>query len=207
MRCANISWAGRSSAKLCAKPGGWLEAAGGGALSARPMARIFALGALCAGLWLAGLALLAAPVRAQGSDPPYWATIRFDKVYMRVGPGVNYPIDWVYTREGLPVKVIRKREGWRLVVDPDGAQGWIASSQLKRERSVIVQGQGLAIMRQGPEAGSAVRFRAEPGVVGRLVRCSAAWCEIDVAGRTGWVEAARLWGDEEPGAPPARSVD
>lgn len=165
------------------------------------MARTLTLGAICACVWLAALALAPAPLSAQGSDPPYWATIRYDKVYMRVGPGVTYPIDWVYAREGLPVKVIRKREGWRLVVDPDGAQGWIASSQLKRERGVIVQGEGLVTLRQAPEAASAVRFRAEPGVVGRLVRCSAGWCEIDISGRTGWVEAARLWGDEEPTAP------
>ncbi|MEE4153909.1 MAG: SH3 domain-containing protein [Erythrobacter sp.] len=163
--------------------------------------RIISMSALCASLWLAALGLPAASLQAQSPQPPYWATIRYDKVYMRVGPGVTYPIDWVYAREGLPVRVIRKREGWRLVVDPDGAQGWIAASQLRRERGVIVTGEELAVMREGPQAGSPVRFRAEPGVVGRLVGCSSDWCEIDVAGRTGWVPAERLWGDEEPSQP------
>jgi len=158
------------------------------------------LGAALAGL--AGLLLIAAPLRAQGSEPPYWASIRYDKVYMRVGPGAAYPIDWVYRRAGLPVRVVRKREGWRLVRDPDGTQGWIAASQLSRARGVIVTGEGLAILRERPQGGSAIRFRAEPGVVGRLIGCEASWCEIDVAGRTGWVEAARLWGEEE-GAGPA----
>lgn len=127
--------------------------------------------------------------------------MRYEKVYMRTGPGGDYPIDWVYRREGLPVKVIRKQEGWRLVRDPDGAQGWISASQLRRERAALVIGKTTVALREQPRADTRVRWRAEPGVVGRILRCFADWCEIDVVGRTGWVEADRLWGDEDPKAP------
>lgn len=145
-----------------------------------------------------GLLLSTAPVRAQDRDTPYWAAMRFDEVNMRVGPSQEYPIDWVYKRKGLPVKVVRLREGWRLIQDPEGTQGWVASSQLTLARGALVIGEGIAPIRAEPNAASEIKWRAEPGVVGSLVRCRDSWCEIDVTGRVGWVERARLWGAGEP---------
>lgn len=138
------------------------------------------------------------PARAQERDVPYWASMRFDEVNMRVGPSAEYPIDWVYKRKGLPIKVVRLREGWRLVQDAEGTQGWIAQSQLTPERGALVIGEGLVDLRESPDASSALRWRAEPGVVGKLIGCEENFCEIDVSGRTGWVAADRLWGAGEP---------
>jgi len=153
-----------------------------------------------------GLCLVAAatvvfgpmPAHAQDRDVPYWASMRFDEVNMRVGPSAEYKIDWVYKRKGLPVKVVRLREGWRLVQDPDGAQGWIAQSQLTPERSALVIGEGLVDLREGPSATSALRWRAEPGVVGTLGDCQSDWCEVDIGGRSGWIATGNLWGAGEP---------
>ncbi len=135
---------------------------------------------------------------AQDREVPYWATLRYDEVNMRVGPSGEYPIEWVYQRKGLPVKVIRLREGWRLVRDPEGDQGWIASSQLDPDRGAIVIGAGLADIRDRPEPGAGLKWRAEPGVVGKLLRCDEGWCELDMSGRQGWIREERLWGVGEP---------
>lgn len=132
--------------------------------------------------------------RAQDREVPFWATMRYDEVNMRVGPSVDYPIDWVYKRKGLPVKVVRLREGWRLIEDHEGAQGWVASSQLSPKLGALIVGEGMAELREEAVTGSAIRWRAEPGVVGELLRCRDAFCEIDVAGRSGWVAQERLWG-------------
>jgi len=145
---------------------------------------------------LAASTMLVAPARAQEREVPYWATLRYDEVRMRVGPSEEYPIEWVYKRKGLPVKVVRVREGWRLVEDSQGDRGWIARSQLDPERGVLVQGSGLADVRAEARAGSALRWRAQPGVVGQLKGCKADWCEVDIAGRKGWIARSRLWGVE-----------
>lgn len=134
---------------------------------------------------------------AQDKKPPHWASMKFNEVRMRVGPSREYPIEWVYVRAGLPVKVMRTLDGWWLVQDPDGDQGWIASSQLSLARSAIVVGDGAVIMREAPDAKSALRWRAQPGVVADLLQCRNDWCQIDITGRSGWVPADRLWGDEE----------
>jgi SH3-like domain-containing protein len=146
---------------------------------------------------VAFLAMIAAPLHAQERELPYWASLRFDEVNMRVGPSEEYPIEWVYKRKSMPVKVVRVREGWRLVEDPEGTQGWIASSQLNPARGVVVVGAGLADVRGEPSATSALKWRAQPGVVATLSRCRAAWCEVDIAGRKGWVMRDRLWGTED----------
>ena len=158
--------------------------------------RLFVVVALC--LFAASSILFEPGVRAQDKDVPYWAAMRFDEVNMRVGPSAEYPIDWVYKRKGLPVKVIRLREGWRLVEDHEGAQGWISRSQLTDDLGALVIGEGPADMRASASAASNLRWRAQPGVVGKLLQCRESWCEIDVGGRTGWVQAARLWGAGEP---------
>lgn len=146
---------------------------------------------------LAALAAASSPVRAQDREVPYWASLRYDEVRMRVGPSEEYPIEWVYKRKGLPVKVVRVREGWRLVEDPQGDKGWIARSQLDPERGAMVSGSGLADVRAEPAATSALRWRAEPGVVGKLGGCRVDWCEVDIGGRKGWIARERLWGAED----------
>lgn len=140
----------------------------------------------------------AASAWAQDQEVPYWASIRVEPVNMRVGPGAGYPVEWVYRRPGLPVKVVRVMQGWRLVRDPDGAQGWIVGRLLTRERGAIVVGEGLTELRKEPAPGSAVRWRVEPGVVGRLGDCEPDWCEFEVAGRRGWIALARIWGAGAP---------
>lgn len=139
-----------------------------------------------------------ASASAQDREVPYWASLRAEEVNMRVGPSPNYPVEWVYRRVGLPVKVIRLHEGWRLVQDPDGARGWIVARLLNPERGAIVVGEGLAEVRESPDPASGLKWRAEPGVVGKLGDCADGWCRIDIGGRRGFMRQDRLWGAGEP---------
>ena len=150
------------------------------------------------GLALLVCLLLAVPAAAQEREVPYWASLRASEVNMRVGPSEDFPIDWVYRRQGLPVKVLRVNQGWRLVEDPDGTKGWVVARLLTPDRGAIVIGNGLAEMRESAEAGARVLWRAEPGVVGALGDCDDGWCRFAVGKRKGWIRAARLWGAGEP---------
>jgi SH3-like domain-containing protein len=144
------------------------------------------------------LASISVPVSAQDREVPYWATLRSEEVNMRVGPSEAFPIEWVYQREGLPVKVIRLREGWRLVEDPDGERGWIVARLLNPKRGAIVVGNGLADIRASGDSDAKLLWKVEPGNVGSLGDCDSGWCRIDIAGHKGWIREDRLWGDGEP---------
>lgn len=150
------------------------------------------------GLALLVCLLLATPAAAQEREVPYWASLRASEANMRVGPSEDFPINWVYRRQGLPVKVVRVMQAWRLVEDPDGARGWILHSLLTPARGAIVVGDGLAELRAAAESDARVLWRAEPGVVGALGKCASGWCEFAVGARKGWVRATRLWGAGEP---------
>ncbi len=138
------------------------------------------------------------PTVAQDNEVPYWASIASSEVRMRVGPSRDFPIEWVYKRRGLPIKVVRVQESWRLVEDPDGTRGWMASSLLSRERTALVIGEGLVAIRDAASDQANLKWNVEPGVVGKLGACESGWCEFDVEGRAGWVPESRLWGTGAP---------
>jgi SH3-like domain-containing protein len=147
---------------------------------------------------LAMLLLIAAPLAAQDREVPYWASIKTEKLNLRAGPGRDYPVRWVYHRVGLPLKVIRVHEGWRLVRDPAGDEGWVTANLLSKDHGGLVIGKGLAAIRAEPSDGAKLKWNAEPGVVGRIDDCDDGWCRFDVGGRAGFVRAGRLWGSANP---------
>ena len=149
-------------------------------------------------LCFAALVLLVVPAQAQDREVPYWATLRYDETNMRVGPSKEYKIDWVYRRKGMPVKVVRVLEGWRLIQEQDGTRGWVAQRQLNPERGALVIGEEAVAMREDADGGSTIKWRLEPGVVGVLGDCGRGWCELSVGSRNGYVRQEQLWGAGEP---------
>jgi SH3-like domain-containing protein len=81
-----------------------------------------------------------------------------------------------------------------MIEDPGGTRGWMLVSLLSDQRTGIVVGEGNAELRDSPDDASAVRFRAQPNVVGRVSRCANGWCWFDVHGRAGYIRIDRLWG-------------
>ena len=146
-----------------------------------------------------GLLALSVPAAAETRAVPYWASIRSERVNMRVGPARNYRIAWVYQRRQLPLKVLRLKEGWRLVEDPDGTRGWMLAQFLSPDRSALVVGSGAAAMRSAAGDTAALLLRLEPGVVAKLGDCGAGWCRVEVgAAQAGYVQQRRLWGAGDP---------
>jgi SH3-like domain-containing protein len=129
---------------------------------------------------------------------PYWASVKEQEARMRTGPSTEFPVKWVYKRQNLPVKVLGIHSDWRKVQDPDGDQGWMHVRLLSPNRTGLVIGSGVVALRESANATARIVWRAEPGVTGRIDECTPGWCRFDNAGRTGYVESERLWGDETP---------
>ncbi|KUR71769.1 hypothetical protein AQZ52_09260 [Novosphingobium fuchskuhlense] len=137
---------------------------------------------------------LAGEARAAEDDTlPYWASLKGQPANLRVGPGREYRISWVYVRAPLPVKVLRMIGGWRLIEDIDGTRGWMLAQFLTRGRAATVKG-GIAEIRENADGTGRILWRAEPGVTGKLGDCGPAWCKFDVEGRRGFVAKAAVWG-------------
>lgn len=76
-----------------------------------------------------------------GLPLPRYAALRADEVNMRAGPGQRFPIIWVYHRRGMPVRIEREFDVWRLVEDPTGQKGWMQQATLAGGRDFLVPGE------------------------------------------------------------------
>ncbi len=124
---------------------------------------------------------------------PRFVSLKGSQGNARRGPGLTHMIDWVFTLEGMPLKVTAEYEHWRRVEDIDGAGGWIHYSLLSGVRTVLVT-QDMAQAFATPDKTAAVVYQSEMGVVGKLLQCIPDWCRISVEGQKGWMLQTALWG-------------
>jgi SH3-like domain-containing protein len=131
-----------------------------------------------------------------GLPIPRFVSLRADAVNLRVGPGDQYPIAWVYHRVGLPVEVLREFDVWRLVVDADGTKGWMHEATLVGTRHFIIDGQSAVTLFRGASTDADPAAQLMPGVIGLIERCDAGsdWCRVRVEHLGGWLERSEFWG-------------
>ncbi|MFV3078053.1 SH3 domain-containing protein [Niveispirillum fermenti] len=128
-----------------------------------------------------------------GLPVPRFVSLRSAEVNLRTGPGRSYPIEWVFVRPGMPVEVTAEFDTWRRIRDVEGTQGWVHQSMLSGRRMLVITGE-LRTVRERPSASAAAVAQAEPGVMGRLIACKGAWCEVEIQGYHGWLERGEFWG-------------
>lgn len=138
-------------------------------------------------------------IGASGLPLPRFVSLKSAKVNLRIGPGLNYPIDWMYLKSGLPMEIIQEYDNWRKVRDADGTEGWVNQSLLSGRRTAIVtpwqRGKDARIaVRQDPREDAGLVAEVEPGVIGTIRLCNGEWCEMEFAGVRGWVGQSQVWG-------------
>ncbi|WP_378945062.1 SH3 domain-containing protein [Mesorhizobium sp. ANAO-SY3R2] len=134
-----------------------------------------------------------------GLPLPRFVSLKSGKVNSRIGPGVNYPVDWLYLKPGLPMEIIQEYDNWRRVRDADGAEGWINQSLLSGARTAITapwqRGKPAQInLLAKPEEGARTVAIIDPGVIGSIKQCNGQWCEMSFSGTKGWLNQSQLWG-------------
>ena len=128
-----------------------------------------------------------------GLTLPRFASLRSGEVNMRTGPGTRYPIEWVFTHQGLPVEITAEYEIWRRVRDPEGAEGWVHKSALSGKRSAIITG-SLRELHNDTDEKSAALAHLEVGSTGQLVSCAKDWCKLKFNGIKGYLRKSDFWG-------------
>ncbi|RLP27934.1 SH3 domain-containing protein [Mesorhizobium sp. YM1C-6-2] len=170
------------------------------------------------GAVLAGLALLsltfpafdasAAPaeqsaegtrIGPSGLPLPRFVSLKSGRVNSRIGPGVNYAVDWLYLKSGLPMEIIQEYDNWRRVRDPDGAEGWVNQSLLSGRRTAIAapwqKGKEARLdLRSDPNSKARTLAVIEPGAIGSIRSCNGEWCQMTFGSYTGWISQSLVWG-------------
>ncbi len=148
---------------------------------------------------LAFLGILLESGRAEDIDNlshltlPRFASLRSGDVNMRTGPGTRYPIEWVYTRRGLPVEIIAEYDIWRQVRDVEGSEGWVNKTELSGKRGVIVK-DTLQELYKSPTTQSAIVAHLQGGAIGQLLSCTADWCKVKFDDVKGYLAKPEFWG-------------
>ena len=132
-------------------------------------------------------------VGESGSPLPRFVSIAVDKIFMRTGPGRQYPIVWTYTRKGLPLKVVDEYGPWRRVVDHEGTYGWMFRSLLSSRRTAMIIG-GSHVLRSEPSLGGKISANLHEGVIVDLEECGIKWCKLQHPQVTGWLPRAGIYG-------------
>ncbi|MEO0327677.1 MAG: SH3 domain-containing protein [Pseudomonadota bacterium] len=135
-----------------------------------------------------------------GLPLPRFVSLKSEKVNMRIGPGTEFQIAWLYVKKGLPMEVIQEYENWRKVRDPEGNEGWILHSLLSGRRTAIInpwepdKEKGMAVLYSSATKEASKLARVEPGVMGQVKSCQHDWCEMQIGDVDGYLEKKSIWG-------------
>jgi SH3-like domain-containing protein len=134
-----------------------------------------------------------------GLPLPRFVSIKADRVNMRIGPGTDYAVDWLYQKKGLPLEIVQEYDNWRRVRDSEGAEGWIYQSLLSGKRTAITapwnKGKSqLMDLQNSPTEKASTVAQVQPGAVGTISSCNGQWCEISFGQAEGWMKQTLLWG-------------
>ena len=119
-------------------------------------------------------------------------SLKKNKTNVRYGPGLDYPIKYIYRRVNLPVKQIDEKENWRRVIFLDNNSGWIHWSQLKPTNSIITTKEKILFKK--PSNFSEPFMRLEKGRLLVIKKCEDNWCYVTTDNYTGWVKIKDIWG-------------
>ncbi len=129
---------------------------------------------------------------------PRFASLKQKKANVRVGPGTQYPIRWIYQRQGLPVEIIAQFGNWRRIRGSDSADGWVHAALLSARRTALAAPwNAISVnLRARPSGRTAVVARLQPRVLVRVKHCDRTWCAVDVTEHDlhGYVRQVKLWG-------------
>ena len=122
----------------------------------------------------------------------YFLSLKKDKVYVRYGPGKNYPIKYIYKKKFLPIKVIDKKDNFRRIIDHKKNSGWIHQIMLRKLNSLIVLEEKIVFKKNSKFSKPLVKLKK-----GRLViikKCELNWCKIKTGDYSGWIDTKNVWG-------------
>jgi len=136
-----------------------------------------------------------AQTSGSGLPLPRFVSLRAGEVNLRTGPGIQYPVDWVYRKSGLPLQVIAEYKTWRKVSDWMGSQGWVHQTMLSSKRNFIVTGRTRTLLSRKKHDSRAIA-KLQASVTGKIISCPAGseFCHVEVEGFEGWLARGDFWG-------------
>ena len=126
------------------------------------------------------------------SDNNTYMSLKNKKVNVRYGPGLDYPIKFVFNKKNYPVEIIDQKENFRKILDFKKNSGWIHRSQLKKSSSFITL--DTVILFSDSTKFSRPIPKIESGRLLNKKKCNLNWCRVETGEYKGWVLKENVWG-------------
>ena len=126
------------------------------------------------------------------SDNNTYMSLKNKKVNVRYGPGLDYPIKFIFNKKNYPVEIIDEKENFRKILDFKKNSGWIHRSQLKKSSSFITL--DTVILFSDSTKFSRPIGKIESGRLLNKKKCNLIWCRVETGEYKGWVLKENLWG-------------
>ena len=121
-----------------------------------------------------------------------FASLRSSKINLRVGPGEEFPVSWVFIRAGLPVKFIAEFQQWRKIQCHDGTEGWVHQNMISGRNMAIVMSDKALLYEKSST--SYPKAKVEKNVIVRVLKIDEQWAKVDVNKLKGWMKISDIWG-------------
>ena len=127
------------------------------------------------------------------SDNSTYMSLKNKKVNVRYGPGLDYPIKFVFNKKNYPVEIIDEKENFRKILDYKNNGGWVHRSQLKKNKSLITLQEKMLFK-------NSTKYSTPIAVIksGRLLiieKKGKKWFKVVTGDYSGWVDNENLWGN------------
>ena len=126
------------------------------------------------------------------SSEDFFLMLKNSKVNVRMGPGMDYPIKFIYKKKYLPVKIIDKKDNFRKIIDHKKNSGWIHWTQLKKINSLLVLSDRILFKK--PTYNSKPLANIKSGRLFVIEKCKKNWCEVSSQSYSGWITTENVWG-------------
>ena len=136
--------------------------------------------------------LLIKPSNVISEENDYFLSLKKDKVYVRYGPGKNYPIKYIYKKKFLTIKVIDKKDNFRRIIDHKKNSGWIHQIMLRKLNSLIVLEEKIIFKKSSKFSKPLAKL--EKGRMVIIKKCKINWCRIQAGDYIGWINTKNVWG-------------
>tara|TARA_Y100001970_G_C13974376_1_gene719886 strand:- start:94 stop:555 length:462 start_codon:yes stop_codon:yes gene_type:complete len=127
------------------------------------------------------------------AESSYYLTLRNDKVNLRQGPSLKYPIKLIYKKKFLPVLIQDRSDNFRKILDHENNSGWIHITQLSKKRAAINIFDKSIIFKR-PSQYSKPLVILEKGRLCLIKKCKKDWCKVRTGKYSGWIEKEKLKG-------------
>ena len=122
-----------------------------------------------------------------------FVSLKKNKVNVRYGPSFESDIKYVYKKINLPLKQIDKKENFRRIIDLKNNSGWIHTSQLKKNTSVITTND--KILFKNPTSFAKPIAQIKKGKLLIIQKCEKKWCKVNAKKFSGWIKKNNIWGE------------